>query len=231
MNGFMQPSVTLRRCLGLALTMLYLAGCSIPTPNTHEQSNQVSPQLIQQHQQRLDSIFRWTLSARLALFQKRTDERDGVYLDWQWQRQEQTQQLRFSHPLRGQLATLRIQPQQSTLSYDGNDYQDRTASGLLHRLFDTPVPVKELSRWAIGQYTPRLTAVQYLADGRIGEAQYNDPLNRQWQINWFYPDLTSETETVNSSQLPEQVHLESTDFRIKLQMNDWQLTVQDANND
>lgn len=201
---------------------LMLAGCSMPTPSPQTILENTDYAAVTEHQQRLDSIFRWRLSARLAIVQKANDERDGLYLNWDWQRQpDQHQNLRFSHPLKGQLASLTITPQGAQLNADGEQYQDRSAERLLHRVLGLKLPVNALSQWVLGKVTPSLQQRAFIAGGRIAKADVHTAAGQLWSLQWFYGEQL----------LPQQIHLESNQLRIKLQLNNWQISPELAPND
>ncbi|MGM0482119.1 MAG: lipoprotein insertase outer membrane protein LolB [Pseudomonadota bacterium] len=205
--------------LALICLSALMTGCSIPTPQQQSHSERVNPQQIEQHQQRLQRIFRWQLSARMAVIQRQTDERDSVYLNWHWQRDQQiTQNLRFSHPLKGQLAELTIRPGAATLAYQQQDYQAASASRLLKRLLHVEVPIEALSHWVIGKASGRLQQQTYLPDGRLATAAVASSAGRLWQIQWFYP-----ARQQNQPMLPSQIHLQSNNLQIKMQLTDWQV--------
>ncbi|MGM0524879.1 MAG: lipoprotein insertase outer membrane protein LolB [Pseudomonadota bacterium] len=201
------------RCVLLIALTASVTGCSIPTPDTQRHDKTVSQSIIDAHQQQLDSINRWQLSARMAVIQKRNNERDGLYVDWQWQPNNSPQQrLRFSHPLKGQVAELTVDDQFASLNYDGQRYNDRSAERLLKRLLKVEVPVTALSQWALGKTTARLKQLNYLADGKLAAATVETKAGELWKINWYY----------QQQLLPTQVHLESNQIKLKMQINEWQ---------
>ncbi|WP_404402384.1 lipoprotein insertase outer membrane protein LolB [Idiomarina seosinensis] len=196
-----------------------ISACSIPAPQQQSHSSAVNPQKIEQHQQRLQRIFRWRLSARMAVLRQQPKQRESVYLTWRWQRDQLiSQHLQFSHPLKGQLAELHIRPDSATLSYQQQTYQAASASELLQRLLQVEVPVDALSQWVLGKATARLQQQTYLPDGRLATASVAGSAGRLWQIQWFYPQ-TAATQPA----LPSQIHLQSNQLEIKLQLTDWQV--------
>lgn len=200
----------------LVLTLV-LAGCAIPTPPQQVILDNTSTVVVEAHQQRLNEIYRWQLSARLAIVQKLSDERDGLYLDWRWQRQPAArQQLRFSHPLKGQLANLTLLPTGATLTIHDARYSGANGAQLLKRVLGVQLPVVELSNWVIGKTTAALTHKRYISGGRIAAATVTQSSGERWRIHWFYAS--------DDATLPEQIHLESNQLRIKMQLNQWQLT-------
>lgn len=199
------------------LFILFLASCSIATPEQKPLLKNTDQTVVDAHQQRLNSIFRWQLSARLAIIQRVTDERDGLYLDWRWQRQpDARQQLRFSHPLKGQLATLTIMPGRTELLVDGERYQDRNPEQLLQRVLGAQLPVAELSQWVLGKVTPSLRQRQFISGGRLAAASVIRDNGEYWSIEWFYGD--------DADPLPQQIQLQSAQLLIKIQFNQWQPT-------
>jgi len=205
------------RCALLIAVAATVSGCSIPMPDTQRHDKTVSQSLINAHQQQLDSINRWQLSARMAIIQKHNNERDGLYVNWQWQPLDSPQQrLRFSHPLKGQIAELTIDHQQASLNYDGQRYNDRSAERLLKRLLNVDVPVTALSQWALGKTTARLKQLNYLADGKLAAATVEAAAGELWKIDWYY----------QQQLLPSQVHLESNQIKLKMQINEWQTSFQ-----
>lgn len=217
MDSLFNPAVMLLKRLSVALLTLVLVGCSISTPNQQPVLKNTDQTLVDAHQQRLDSIFRWQLSARLAIIQRQPNERDGLYLDWRWQRQPDTrQQLRFSHPLKGQLATLTMLPEHAELTLEGERYQGDNAEQLLQRVLGARLPLDELSQWVLGKVTPTLNQRQFISGGRLAAASVTRANAERWSIQWFYGDA--------ADPLPQQIQLQSAQLLIKIQMNEWQLT-------
>ena len=194
------------------LVALVTVGCSIPRPEQQTILKDTQQTTVDAHQQRLDSIFRWRLSARLAVFQLQTDERDSLYLDWQWQQPMPVQQLRFSHPLKGQLAKLTINTDAATLVTAEQSYRERSAERLIERILGARLPVNALSEWVLGKVTPSLKQRKFITGGRIAEATVSRAAGVSWSIKWYYGDQL----------LPQQIHLESNQLRIKMQLTEWQ---------
>lgn len=197
------------------LAVLLAAGCSIPTPSHQDSSRQVNVELVKAHQNKLNMLNSWSMSGRMALIQKELDERDSFYVNWQYQ--PTYQELRFSHPLKGQLAKLTVSNQQATLvDSNGAMRSALSAPALLADVLPVYIPFEHLHQWIVGQKTSQLKKLTYYNDGTLASASViqND---EQWRIRWFYK-LEAETKL----PLPEQVHIESPTLKIKVQMNEWQ---------
>lgn len=155
------------------------------------------------------------MSGRMALIQKELDERDSFYVNWQYQ--PTYQELRFSHPLKGQLAKLTVSNQQATLvDSNGAKRSALNAPVLLASVLQVYIPFEQLHQWIVGQKTSQLKKLTYYNDGTLASASVIQN-HEQWRIRWFY---NSETEA--ELPLPEQVHIESPTLKIKVQMNEWQ---------
>ena len=194
-----------------------LAACSISTPPQQPLLDNTEQRVVDAHQQRLKAIYRWQLSARLAIIQKTEAQRDGLYLDWRWQRQpDSRQQLRFSHPLKGQLATLTILPQTAQLTLADESFFGSNPEALLQRVLGVRLPLKQLPQWVLGKQTSALKRPRFIRGGRLAAASFTDANAEHWQIQWFYANDTA--------LLPAQIELESAQLHIKMQLNDWHLT-------
>lgn len=199
----------------ILLTALLVSGCSIPTPSYQDSGRQVNPNLVKAHQDKIKSFNDWSMSGRLALIQKERDERDSLYINWQ--QKPSYQELRFSHPFKGQLAKLTIDSQQATLvDSKGTKRSALDASTLLTDLFQVSIPFNQLHRWLVGEKTAQLEALTYYNDGTLASASIIQQ-NRLWKIQWFYNSSSS-----NKLTLPEQIHIESSTLKIKVQMQEWQ---------
>ncbi|WP_300317165.1 lipoprotein insertase outer membrane protein LolB [Idiomarina sp.] len=197
------------------LAVLLATGCSIPTPSHQDSSRQVNADLVRAHQNKLNTLNSWSMSGRMALIQKKLDERDSFYVNWQYQ--PTYQELRFSHPLKGQLAKLTVSDQQATLvDSNGTERSALNAPVLLASVLQVYIPFEQLHQWVVGQKTPQLKKLTYYNDGTLASASViqND---EQWRIRWFY-----KLEAEKKLPLPEQVHIESPTLKIKVQMNEWQ---------
>lgn len=202
--------------IGLLITGV-LTGCSLPPPSKQTSTTQINSRLIQAHQHKLIQITEWSLSGRMALIQKKNDERDSFYINWEYQPQQQV--LRFSHPLKGQLARLTIDDNGALLiDSEGNERWGPSAERLLFQLLHVAIPVDKLPHWILGKKSKRLGQLRYYPNGTLAEATVNLP-GDTWQLQWFY-----DTQTQQELPLPEQVHLESPTLLIKVQIQAWQPT-------
>lgn len=192
-----------------------LNGCALPTPSEQASSTNVNQSVINAHQRKLEQLQQWTLSGRMAVIQKQKDERDSFYINWQYLPHQQT--IRFSHPLKGQLAKLTIDDSGALLIADEQERWAASADTLLYRLLGVAVPFEQLHLWILGKQTTRLKSPKYYQDGTLAEAMvFNQGKN--WQLNWFY-----QSEGTQAIALPEQIHLENSALLIKVQVNQWQL--------
>ena len=194
-----------------------LTGCALPTPSEQVSSTKVNQSLVNSHQQKLEQLQQWSLSGRMAIIQKEQEERDSFYINWHYLPHQQT--IRFSHPLKGQLAKLTID-NSGALLVDSDD-QERwapSADALMYRLLGAAIPFQQLHHWVLGRKTTTLESPRYHKDGTLAQAKVVNQ-GQNWQLNWFYSQ--------NSSQpipLPEQIHIENPALLIKVQVNQWQLT-------
>jgi outer membrane biogenesis lipoprotein LolB len=108
-----------------------LTGCALPTPSEQASSTEVNQRIIDAHQQKLEQLQQWSLSGRMAVIQKQNKERDSFYINWHYQPHQQV--IRFSHPLKGQLAKLTVDDSGALLT--DSDDQERWApqSTIFHR--------------------------------------------------------------------------------------------------
>ncbi|MDV6315460.1 lipoprotein insertase outer membrane protein LolB [Idiomarina sp. HP20-50] len=192
-----------------------LTGCALPTPSEQTSSTKVNPAIINAHQQRLEQLQQWSLSGRMAIIQKKEDERDSFYINWRYLPHQQV--VRFSHPLKGQLAKLTIDDSGALLIADEQERWASSADALLYQLLGVAVPFEQLHRWVLGKKTTALTSIQFHNDGTLAQAKVVNH-GQKWQLNWFYSQTVSQAVT-----LPEQIHLENSTLLIKVQVNQWQL--------
>ncbi|MAA62291.1 UNVERIFIED_ORG: outer membrane lipoprotein LolB [Idiomarina abyssalis] len=192
-----------------------LTGCALPTPSEQASSTEVNQRIIDAHQQKLEQLQQWSLSGRMAVIQKQNKERDSFYINWHYQPHQQV--IRFSHPLKGQLAKLTVDDSGALLT--DSDDQERwapSADALLYRLLGAAVPFEQLHHWVLGRKTNSLKSVSYHKDGTLAQSAIFHR-GQNWQLSWFY-----DQDKVQTVTLPEQIHLESPDLLIKVQVNEWQ---------
>ncbi|RUO68877.1 lipoprotein insertase outer membrane protein LolB [Idiomarina ramblicola] len=194
-----------------------LTGCALPTPSEQARSTEVNQSVVNSHQQKLEQLQQWSLSGRMAIIQKEKEERDSFYINWRYLPHQQI--IRFSHPLKGQLAKLTIDDS-GALLVDSDD-QERwapSADALLYRLLGASVPFEQLHHWVLGRKTTTLESLSYHKDGTLAQANVQNQ-EQNWQLNWFYNQESSQVPL-----LPGQVHIENPALLIKVQVNQWQLT-------
>lgn len=103
------------RILLITLVCAVVAGCASAPPE--RSTTTTASASAQAHQAQLAALSAWQLDGQIAVFERLKDERHAVYL--RWQHQPDATQLRFSHPLKGTLATLTADATGAILQREG----------------------------------------------------------------------------------------------------------------
>lgn len=216
-------------CFLLVLT-LFLTACASRPDSISE--TDADPQLIASHQARLADIDNWEFQARMAFFNHRDDERHSASI--RWQHAPETLYIRISHPLRGTLARLEQQPGSAILTdNEDNQYFARDVTALLAENLNIYLPVELINDALLGRHPgTRLIQPRYFEDGSLAS----------YQVDVSEPGLSRDRWSVllgdyapaqnHSTQFPHSLELESSDYRIRLNISRWQVNPEnESNND
>lgn len=203
------------RILLISVICAVVAGCASAPPDRN--TTATASAQARAHQAQLATLSAWQLDGQIAVFERKIDERHAVYL--RWQHQPNATELRFSHPLKGTLATLTADPSGAVLQRDGEEplwASDITT--LLEQRLNLPLPVKLLQQTVIGALPASSEQIRYLADGTVADFVVAAD-QQQWQVKF----LTYESVQLNEKNvlLPHQVELTSDDYLVRLRISTW----------
>ncbi|MDX1524782.1 MAG: lipoprotein insertase outer membrane protein LolB [Pseudidiomarina maritima] len=210
----------MKRLLLVVLLSGWLSACStVPTSTT---TTMVSAGAIAAQQQQLAELTQWRLRGQMAIFDLRENDRHGIYVDWN--QSPNLVSMRFSHPLKGTLATLEQTSNGALLiDNDGNEYRDNSASALLERYFAVQLPFDLLPQLVLGVQPEQMFEAHYqLLD--------DDPQQRallaDYQLLAARQMWTAELrqyQPVATYLLPHSIDLTSAHWRLKLKVSQWLL--------
>jgi outer membrane lipoprotein LolB len=214
-TGIAKP---MKRLLLVVLTSAWLTACSsVPEPPS---VSDVDSAAVAAQQQQLKNLANWRLSGQMALFDLRTDDRHGLYIDWYSSAEQIT--MRFSHPLRGTLAKLEQANGVALLTdEDGKEYRATTAQELLWQYFRLDLPVNQISAIVTGRELPEMVQKQYQLQ-QYQQQQYallSDftmvAADQLWRAQLGQYELT------DGIFLPYNINLTTDAWRLKLQVSQW----------
>ncbi len=209
----------MKRLFLIIIASGWLVACSsVPEPAL---SSQVSNQAVAAQQQQLMQLQKWRLRGQMAVFDLINDDRHGLYIDWHQAPDHLS--MRFSHPLRGTLATLeQNQTQAKLIDKDGQEYIAATAAALINNYFSMQLPFDVLPELVLGRQLSGAVQPQYQL--------VNEPEPRALLSNYqiIAADQLWRAElrgykAVQSTILPHSIDLRSSAWRIKLRVSEWQL--------
>lgn len=214
-------------CVLLVLT-LFLTACASRPDSVSE--HDADPQSIASHQAQLTHIDNWEFQARMAFFNYRDDERHSASI--RWEHAPEKLYIRISHPLRGTLAQLEQQPGYAVLTDNKeNQYYARDVTALLAENLNIYLPVELINDALLGRHPgTRLMQPRYFEDGSLASYQVDvsEPglARDRWsvQLNNYAPAHN------HPAIVPHSLELESSDYRIRLNISRWQITPEDENN-
>ncbi|EKE82784.1 lipoprotein insertase outer membrane protein LolB [Idiomarina xiamenensis] len=208
------------RLLICTCLLLLLSACASRPPQPSYQANQVDQHLIAEQQQRLANLNDWQLDGQVAVFDLVADERHAVYLRWQ---QTATHlSMRFSHPLKGTLATLEASAKGAILTDDeGQQWRDRDVKRLLARVLNLQLPIATMQQLVIGRQPSAAENLHYYQDGHIAELALTLS-DQRWSAQ------LQDYRAVRNDllKLPHAVELTSPQYRIKVKVSQWTLAPQ-----
>ncbi|HET8817396.1 MAG TPA: lipoprotein insertase outer membrane protein LolB [Pseudidiomarina sp.] len=208
------------RKLWISTCVLLLAACSsVPDGEKIDSIQPIDRAAYERHQQLLVTKNSWRLQGQLALFNLRDDSRDAVYLDWSWTPDETA--MRFSHPLRGTLATIEQTATGALLIDDEqNEYRAPTIAALLTTYFGVRLPIDSLPTVVRGILPRQAVAVEFMHpvqdSSTVVLASYEvNAEGQQWRAN------LANYSAFESIYVPKNIELTAADWRIKLRINEW----------
>lgn len=212
----MRPLLTL---LLLLLLQLSLSACT-STPKQQSLSA-VDRAAALSHQQQLEGISSWRIQGQLALFDRNTDKRHSLYIDWQ--HSPALISMRFSHPLQGTLARLEQTPAGAVLIDDeDNRYYASDAETLLRDYFNLALPFNLVSELILGREQPTMQQQQYIV---LDQQQPTLALLSSYAIpagGQLWHAQLSQYKAVKGIHMPHQFELSAREWRIKLRVSQWQ---------
>lgn len=210
------------RLLTLLCVCLLITACASRPPSYGE--NETDRIQINAHQAELASIQRWQLQSRMAFFDLKNNTRQSASLRWQYQ--DTYHSLRISHPLRGTLARLEEDESGAVLTdNEGRSYPATDLESLLAWHLDLVLPIELINDALLGKIPDtRLINPQYYSDGTLADYSVDIQLNDRTQSQTWHVSLARyQSAQDDSIRLPHQLELESDDYRIRLNISQWQL--------
>ncbi|RUO25330.1 outer membrane lipoprotein LolB [Aliidiomarina minuta] len=211
----------MRHICFLMLITLFLTACASRPDSVSE--TDADQQLIATHQAQLADIDNWEFQARMAFFNFRDNERHSASI--RWQQAPESLYIRISHPLRGTLAQLEQQPGYAILTDDDdNQYYARDVSELLVQNLNIYLPVELINDALLGRHPgTRLLQPRYFEDGSLASYQVDVSEPGQASDRWSVLLSNYAAAQNHSALVPHSLELESSDYRIRLNISRWQI--------
>lgn len=212
------------RLLTLLCLCLLLSACASRPPSMGE--HDADRTQIDAHQADLAAIESWQLQSRLAFFDLRDDSRQSASLRWQYT--DGYHAIRLSHPLRGTLARLEEGASGAVLTdNEGRSYPADDIESLLAWHLNLILPIDLINDALLGRIPDtQLINPQYYANGTLAEYSVDFDQNNAWQRQTWHVSLDRYQNAQDSAiRLPHQLELQSEDYRIRLNITQWQINL------
>ncbi|OIQ25538.1 lipoprotein insertase outer membrane protein LolB [uncultured Vibrio sp.] len=201
--------INFRRLLFLALSFLFLAGCStLPESQTSVE--------WQAHQQKLASITDYQSVGKLGYISP--EQRQS--LNFQWKHNPEASQLRLSTFIGQTVLNLSISPQGATVeTYDGQNLSHASADVLIEQLTGLTIPVEHLQDWLLGNPT---SADQFQLNDNNTLSSLTKLVGQQpWELQYLsFQDIEYRGKPL---PLPKKIKLIHQDTVINLVITKWTL--------
>ncbi|MCG5511648.1 lipoprotein insertase outer membrane protein LolB [Ectothiorhodospira shaposhnikovii] len=198
----------MRTLLLVCLVSLLLTACAVRPPVPVDDREQAWRERVQL----LSAQDEWTLSGRIALFLE--NEQWNAHL--RWRQRGDDYDIQLFGPFGRHAATLEGNATGVTLrNAEGDVYQDRDVDRLVHQALGWQLPVSGLRYWVLG--IPSHDRLEGRTLDSAGRAQRL--LQSGWDVGY-----DRYAEAVGPAPLPDRMRLEFDDIRVRLVVDDWQMT-------
>lgn len=200
--------MTLLRFSCLIWLTIILSACSV-APDSPENLN------INQHQQQLAEIQRWSLRGRIAF--KSPEDKFSATVNWA--QQQANFDMTFTSFIGTTLMEMQSEPGLARLSADDKEYQDTDASRLIYRITGWNIPVNRFPAWIKGQ-VDSTDVVTFDNNGLVTEVLPSCRGCQQWQIKF------AQYKPVGLVWLPHSIvlnNLKQQNNQIKIRISSWTL--------
>lgn len=175
-----------------------LSGCSVAPEKPMQAYRMVGVEHLQQQE-------RWYFEGRVAL----VDERDSVSASISWRHNKERDDIELTGPLAQGKVAISVTAEGVAID-DGDSRQEfqGSAEAVLNEQLGVDMPVSALRYWVLGVSDPQQDYVE-LQDGFLQDG---------WSVRF------REMQQVNAEMLPKKVTAEKEKARIKLIVDQWDLS-------
>jgi outer membrane lipoprotein LolB len=164
----------------------------------------------QQHHEKLENIQNWQLNARIAVVDANHAWSSGVI----WQQQKQDFQIVFNSATGGLMRLSGNNKQVLLETAEQQNFIADNADELIAQVLDVQLPVQNLYYWIRG--LPAKSKLELYSLNKDGSLQTLE--QEGWQVQFLsYTDL-------GDILLPAKLYLQHPDYRIRIAINNWELT-------
>ncbi|WP_298770266.1 lipoprotein insertase outer membrane protein LolB [uncultured Shewanella sp.] len=188
------------------LSLVFLSGCSSLPSN-------LSPVSVE----KVADAQAWEMTGKIAI----TLPNDKLSSNLYWLHTSNSDELTLTTMLGIQVLSLTQKEGKARLVVNGETYDDNNAQDLLFRVTGWTLPIDALPLWITGQLSP--TDVVKAKDNQNRPVHVITQTNPSWHIHYLRWQQQQGTE------LPRLLALNSTDIKIKIQINQWQALAASTN--
>lgn len=191
-----------------------LSGCSQFNASDSDQTPVSTNLTWQQQQQKLQQLDHWTLTGKLAIFLENERQTANIY----WQQQGGNYSIQLTTFIGTRI--LQVTKNEQGVEIINNDdevFTGQDANTLIKQLSPgLDLPIAALQQWIKGN--PANASYQLNDQQQVSELLGLDESQNMWAVSFQQYQLFSGTV------LPKKVDLKRNDIRVKIAINQWQVT-------
>ena len=190
------------------LAALFLSSCASWQKTTVAEI----PLPARERQQQLATLTQFELTAALGV----RAPGDSVSGSLNWVQQNEFYTADLNNFIGINIFKLQTSAEGALVQVSGESHQAQSAAALLDYLSGWSLPIEEMPLWLKGMTGASSCELRFDPMGRLVSFSLLDSQNRRWQVSYpkFFPDRLS---------LPKQIHLESSDTKLKLVIRQWKM--------
>ncbi|MCC5854840.1 MAG: outer membrane lipoprotein LolB [Idiomarina sp.] len=207
-----------------AVVLAIVLNACTTTPTQVPVSEDVDPELVRDHQNKIRMIEQWRMRGRIGFFELTENNRSAANISWQVA--PQMAQLRLYHPLRGTLARLEQTATGASLTDENGDtFYAASVDQLLMWHLQLQLPFSLINEALTGRIpSASVDNLKYYEDGTV--AGYTLEQRRfGFEEDRWHIALSQYAQVPGSRRpvpLPHLIEIDSDAYKIRIQISQWE---------